>query len=645
MPAFRFALALCLIPAAVATASAATPKEIDAAVKKGKEALRFQYQDKTPAQVVEGPDGIGPAALAGLALLESGVPADDAAVKVIAAAVRDAAFGEVRTYQLTLCLLFLDRLGETSDVPLIQMLGVRLLAGQNNRGGWTYTCTEATTPAEEARLRAALMVVELKAEARNRPQAENAAKPDPAKVVAEGRLHPEVQKYAARLSAVKRPAAVDDNSNTQFGILGVWAARRQGVAVEAALDHIERRFLTTQTAAGGWPYSGPTPGTPSMTCAGLLGLATAVARREERVMRANAPRRPAPGADVPDPPAKNPVNRPPDARDAAVRKAFASLAASLGGKGNAAGLLTGNTLGDRDFYFLWSLERVGVIYDTDTIGNVDWYAAGADALVEAQHATGGWGRPPQGTMVETSFALLFLSRSNLSRDLTAKVRNAAMVTELRAGRGAAAGVAAAPRVAGAGTPPVAVPIPAAVPPVAAVPIPTPAALVPAAPVATAVPPPVAADPDARALAAQLIAATGGDWPRTLARLRDARGSTHTEALVIGANLLDGVRREEARQSLAERLTRMSGDTLRAMARAKEVELRRGAVLAMAMKDDRGHALDLIVALGDESELVVRAAHAGLRSLTGEDYGPRIGATPAERVAAIRKWGEWLKQSR
>ena len=73
----------------------------------------------------------------------------------------------------------------------------------------------------------------------------------------------------------------DDNSNTQFGILGTWVARRNGVPVEAALDRIENRFVGRQNPrTGGWAYSGLTggPGSPSMTCCGLLGLATAPAR-------------------------------------------------------------------------------------------------------------------------------------------------------------------------------------------------------------------------------------------------------------------------------------------------------------------------------------------------------------------------------
>ena len=78
-----------------------------------------------------------------MALLETGAPADDPAVKKITDAVRDASYSEVRTYQLTLFILYLDRLGDPADRPLIQMLGVRLAAGQNNNGGWTYTCRRA----------------------------------------------------------------------------------------------------------------------------------------------------------------------------------------------------------------------------------------------------------------------------------------------------------------------------------------------------------------------------------------------------------------------------------------------------------------------------------------------------------------------
>jgi len=49
-----------------------------------------------------------------------------------------------------------------------------------------------------------------------------------------------------------------------------------------------------------------------------------------------------------------------------------------------------------------------------------------------------------------------------------------------------------------------------------------------------------------------------------------------------------------------------------MLKAKEAELRRAAALACAMKDDKGHVPDLIDALTDADDAVVRAAKAGLK---------------------------------
>src|SRR4029079_11850524 len=91
-----------------------------------------------------------------------------------------------------------------------------------------------------------------------------------------------------------------------------------------------------------------------------------------------------------DPPKKQPPEpkkkgkTPADARDAATQRALASLGRVLTGeapqgKGKRMRIMIGDgILGNRDFYFLWSLERVGVIYGLDKIGGVDWYDIGAD---------------------------------------------------------------------------------------------------------------------------------------------------------------------------------------------------------------------------------------------------------------------------
>jgi hypothetical protein len=83
-------------------------------------------------------DGLVP--LVGLTLLECGVPADDPVVAEFAGAVRKGVPGLTKTYSLSLAILFLDRLGNNTDRPLIELLAARLMAGQNAAGGWTYDC-------------------------------------------------------------------------------------------------------------------------------------------------------------------------------------------------------------------------------------------------------------------------------------------------------------------------------------------------------------------------------------------------------------------------------------------------------------------------------------------------------------------------
>src|SRR5205085_12039207 len=43
-----------------------------------------------------------------------------------------------------------------------------------------------------------------------------------------------------------------------------------------------------------------------------------------------------------------------------------------------------------NLYFLWSVERVGVLYDLPTIGNKDWYRWGAEILLANQMSAGNW---------------------------------------------------------------------------------------------------------------------------------------------------------------------------------------------------------------------------------------------------------------
>ena len=79
-----------------------------------------------------------------------------------------------------------------------------------------------------------------------------------------------------------------------------------------------------------------------------------------------------------------------------------------------------------DLYFVWSVERVAVIYNLKTIEDWDWYDWGSQMLLDNQDATKGcWqngGYPGTSPAIDTCFALLFLKQANLAKDLTSKLQ-------------------------------------------------------------------------------------------------------------------------------------------------------------------------------------------------------------------------------
>src|SRR5262249_52387349 len=127
-----------------------------------------------------------------------------------------------------------------------------------------------------------------------------------------------------------------DNSNTQFAVLAVLAARRHGIPLDRTLALIAHRFRTGQSADGGWRYGYRDASYASMTCAGLLGTAVGLGLRNE--VREKAGHRPT-GTD----PAKTP----------AVQKGIEYLSK------NAVGQPTKRwtNLAMPNLYTLWSIER------------------------------------------------------------------------------------------------------------------------------------------------------------------------------------------------------------------------------------------------------------------------------------------------
>jgi hypothetical protein len=448
------------------TAPKSDPEQIAKAVRRGIEFLKKDIKPSgTWLKEDESVNAVGYAALPALALLESKVSADDPVVQNAAAYVRKQAAQMVETYDLGMAVLFLEKLGETRDKALIRSLALRIVAGQSPAGGWDYKCP-VVTPDEERQLlkflqrsrpkadflkmlpaeskdnrRSAIPASDLreaaprqdgvskptngprqpasKADERRSADAGKGSLPEPppkgvqrptknrpdsgndpeqvAKVPAElAQLSPRLRELP--IVQYKQTKEVDlyhrdDNSNTQFALLALWAARRHGVPSELSLELAGKRFQLTQRNNGGWGYVNNAPTKNAMTCVGLLGLALGHGSAAEAAARAAGKNK---SFALPNPPYTDPH----------VLWALDALGEYLDGDIEKRGLEA-----RKDFYFLWTLERVGVLYQRKTFGKQDWYDWGSAIIVQSQLADGSWLHhyPPA---VETSFALLFLNRSN-----------------------------------------------------------------------------------------------------------------------------------------------------------------------------------------------------------------------------------------
>src|SRR5262249_7364202 len=142
------------------------------------------------------------------------------------------------------------------------------------------------------------------------------------------------------------------------------------------------------------------------------------------------------------------------------------------------------------------------------------------------------------------------------------------------------------------------------------------------------------------LGKQLASAGGEKQDQLIKELRDSKGAAYTDALAQVIPRLDGDTKKKAREALAERMSRMTSETLEGKLADDDAEARRAAARAVAMKEDKAHTYKLIEMLGDEEVTVSRAAYAALKSLSGQDFGPAKDATRQERAKAMLAWKAW-----
>ena len=383
--------------------SAEQQRKIDNAIANG---VWFLKDHQLPDGTWPSDFPVGYTALGGLTLLECGVPSEDAVVRKAAEYVRQHAVltAKSRTYEWALAILFLDRLGQKSDEKLIQHVASYPAAGGN--------LTKDQKSDEKLIQHLALCLIAGQSPETNfwgyaSPVLDAALVPQLLKG-----LKNEKQSLANWRKAALKGATFDsgacDNSNTQFAVLALWVAGRHDVAIRRTVALLEKHFRTTQLPSGpdpsgnnlnldgAWPYN-PAAGTtsnvwPTMTCSGLLGLAIAH------------------GVKVGEGQTKQQ-----SVDDPAIQRGLAMLGREIDRPGEKR---------PTDLYFLWSMERVGVLYNQAEIGGKDWYAWGCKSLLPNQDADGSWkagafwGNTP---VLNTCFALLFLKQANLAQDLTNKL--------------------------------------------------------------------------------------------------------------------------------------------------------------------------------------------------------------------------------
>lgn len=167
-----------------------------------------------------------------------------------------------------------------------------------------------------------------------------------------------------------RVSKVGDNSNAQYAALGLRSCAEGGLVLDPrCLQDALRWWEGDQDRDGGWGYSrGEDDGGRATMTAGGIGSVVIYKWLTHK-----------PWADDPH-----------------LRRGMEWLDTHVKGK-----------LPKWHCYYLYGLERVGMLHGTDRIGSREWYDEGAEWLLEHQAANGSWSR----SVTDTCFAILFLRRA------------------------------------------------------------------------------------------------------------------------------------------------------------------------------------------------------------------------------------------
>jgi len=290
-----------------------------------------------------------------LALIHAGVKTNDPLVEELLKGVLDEELGT--TYRVALQARLLEELDRAAYQKRLFQCAQFLVDNQCKNGQWSYG--EPTTYPEP----------------KPAPDPDIAADEPP-----QDKKQPILQKYLVK----KQRDGPDhgDHSNSQYAILGLRACHEAGIILpKEVVQKASQSWRDSQCATKGWSYGPKNNSAYGSMTAGAVAALTICDYLEKIDWK----------------------------KDDAVNGGLAWLRDNFTVTDNP------GRPGPHHYYYLYALERAGMLYGTEKLGKFDWYLEGAKFLLENQVEDGSWNKKP----VDTCFAILFLRRA--TRPLVASV--------------------------------------------------------------------------------------------------------------------------------------------------------------------------------------------------------------------------------
>jgi len=370
-------------------------KKVDIAVQKGVEYLKTA---KTPGFSYAKIDDSFEIVL--LTMVHAGVSQNDPKFQEMLKKLLDEPLE--RTYKVALQAMILEELQRVKYQSRIQQCAQHLVDNQCANGQWSYG--EPTAFAKDI------------------PSNDIASGPEkapkPASKVREFGEPTEKPKVLRKVTVKKQKdgPGIGDNSNSQYAMLGLRACHDAGVLLPKEVLELAKKWWTEcqhgssdkDMVASDGLVSGPPRGWcynrkdvcdkthrayAGMTAGGVGAVAIC-----DYIL----------GIDW--------------KKDATLRSGLAWLTSHWSVTENKGPIEFDAAPKEELYYYLYALERAGMLLGVDKIGPHDWYAEGAEYLLSAQKADGSWtpGARRSNATWDTCFAVLFLKKATRRLDVASE---------------------------------------------------------------------------------------------------------------------------------------------------------------------------------------------------------------------------------